>query len=485
MTANRLQRILSTALCSTMLILGPAGSQVSAAQTQQASQPSTSQSGSANATPTPAPFTSDQLDSLVAPIALYPDALVAQICGAATFPDEVAFANDWLAQNSSLTGTALAQAIDQQDWDPSVKALTQFPSVLSNLAKNLSWTSSLGQAFHDQQADVMTAVQVMRQKAQAAGNLKSTPEIKVTQPTPQTIVIQPANPQVVYVPQYNPTIVYGSPFVVPYYTPPIVMTSAVVSFSPGITIGAVFGGGAFIGGGFSWGWSSWGCNWGGGWGGGGGTVIFNHNTYITNNYWHGGHYSGYHPWGPGPHGPGPYGPRPYGPNGGRGWIGGNGGVWHHNEGPTLGPRTSRGTGMGPVVEPTGRGGRSGPSFGQGGSHGNGMGPGIEPTGRGGNDPGFEPNRDRGGDHPIAGGGFPGENHGDRGNGGGDHSFGSGGFSGGNRGEHDNGGWGSHMSGERNSSRAASNRGHESMHPRPQQPHRAPQSHRGGGGGHRR
>ena len=134
---------------------------------------------------------------------------------ASTNPDQVAYADDWLAQNSNLTGQALAQAVDQQSWDPSVKALTQFPSVLDNLAHNLSWTSSLGQAFANQQSDVMAAVQAMRSKAQAAGTLQSNSQITVTQPSPNTIVIQPANPQVVYVPQYNPTVVYGAPVMVP------------------------------------------------------------------------------------------------------------------------------------------------------------------------------------------------------------------------------------------------------------------------------
>jgi thiol:disulfide interchange protein len=106
---------------------------------------------------------------LVAPIALYPDALVAQVLAASTNPDQVAFADDWLHQNSNLTGAALAQAVDQQSWDPSVKALTQFPSVMDTLAKNLPWTSSLGQAYENQQAEVMAAVQAMRAKAQAAG----------------------------------------------------------------------------------------------------------------------------------------------------------------------------------------------------------------------------------------------------------------------------------------------------------------------------
>ena len=126
------------------------------------------QPASAPAVPAVAPLTADQLDTLVAPIALYPDALVAQVLAAASYPDEVAFADDWLAQNQTLTGSALTDQVNQQSWDPSVKALTQFPSVLHDLAKNLSWTSSLGQAFTNQQSDVLAAVQVMRAKAQAA-----------------------------------------------------------------------------------------------------------------------------------------------------------------------------------------------------------------------------------------------------------------------------------------------------------------------------
>jgi len=109
----------------------------------------------------------DELDGLVAPIALYPDALVAQVLGAATFPYEIVDAVVWLKQNSALTGDSLAQAVDHQSWDPAVKALTQFPSVLDNLAKNLAWTSSLGEASATQQADVMAAVQRMRAKAYA------------------------------------------------------------------------------------------------------------------------------------------------------------------------------------------------------------------------------------------------------------------------------------------------------------------------------
>jgi hypothetical protein len=208
--------------------------------------------------------------------------LVAQVLAAASYADEVAFADLWLAQNQNLQGTALTQAVDQQSWDPSVKALTQFPSVLHNLAKNLSWTSSLGQAFENQQSDVMAAVQFMRAEAQAAGTLQSSPQIKVVQQSPQTIVIEPANSNVVYVPQYNPAVVYGTPLVVPAYTPPVAVAAG-VSFGAGVALGAAFRGGGFVAGGFGggWGFGAWGMNWGGG--GGGGNINYNNNTYITRN----------------------------------------------------------------------------------------------------------------------------------------------------------------------------------------------------------
>jgi hypothetical protein len=233
------------------------------------------------------PLTAVDLQQLVAPIALYPDALVAQILGAATFPDQVALAGNWLQQNKNLSGTSLTQAVDTQTWDPSVKALTQFPSVLDNLAKNLSWTSSLGEAYHTQPADVMSAVQVLRAKAQAAGNLKSGSQITVVQQAPQVIVIQPTNPQVVYVPTYNPTVVYGTPYVTPGYSTAAVVTTAVVAFGVGIAIGAAMSN--------SWGYSYWNCNWHGG------TVVYKSTGYYGNSAWHGGYYgstaSAYGPYG--------------------------------------------------------------------------------------------------------------------------------------------------------------------------------------------
>jgi hypothetical protein len=234
-----------------------------------------------------APLSADQLQQLVAPVALYPDALVAQILGAATFPDQIAAASDWLQQNKSLTGTPLMQAVDKQQWDPSVKALTQFPSVLDNMAKNLSWTSSLGEAYHSQAADVMTAVQVLRGKAKAAGNLKSGSQITVVQQSPQVIVIQPTNPQVIYVPTYNTTVVYGAPVATPGYSTAAVVTTAVVAFGIGIAVGAAMNN--------SWGYSYWNCNWHGG------TVVYHSSGYYGNSAWHGGYYgssaSAYGPYG--------------------------------------------------------------------------------------------------------------------------------------------------------------------------------------------
>jgi hypothetical protein len=220
----------------------------------------------------------------VAPIALYPDSLVAQILSAATFPDQVAIANYWMQQNKSLTGSVLMQAVDKQSWDASVKALTQFPSVLDNLAKNLTWNASLGEAFHNQQAEVMAAIQTLREQAKAAGNLKSSPQITVVQQTPQTIVIQPPNPQVVYVPQYNPAVIYGTPYVTPGYSAGDVAAAGIIGFGAGIAVGAMMSGGCC-----SWGYSSWNCGWHGT------AVVYHGGAYYGNSAWHGGYYNGgYH-----------------------------------------------------------------------------------------------------------------------------------------------------------------------------------------------
>jgi hypothetical protein len=236
-----------------------------------------------------APMSASSMQALVAPIALYPDALVAQILTASTFPDEVAIANYWLQQNKSLTGSSLMQAVDKQTWDPSVKALTQFASVLDNMATNLTWTSSLGEAYHSQSADVMTAIQTLRAQAKEKGNLKSSSQITVVQQSPQTIVIQAANPQVVYVPQYNPAVIYGYPYVVPGYVAPVYSTGDVVAagllgFGAGIAVGAMMSGGCC-----GWGYSSWNCGWHGT------AVVYHGGGYYGNSAWHGGYYNGgYH-----------------------------------------------------------------------------------------------------------------------------------------------------------------------------------------------
>jgi hypothetical protein len=232
----------------------------------------------------PAPQSAAELQALVAPIALYPDALVAQILTASTFPDQVAIASYWIQQNKSLTGNALMQAVDKQTWDASVKALTEFPSVLDNLAKNLTWTSSLGEAYHNQQSEVMTAIQTLRAQAKSSGNLKSTPQVTVVQQSPQVIVIQPANPQVVYVPEYNPSVIYGTPYVTPGYSAGDVAAAGIIGFGAGIAVGALMSGGCC-----GWGYSSWNCGWHGT------AVVYHGGAYYGNSAWHGGYYNGgYH-----------------------------------------------------------------------------------------------------------------------------------------------------------------------------------------------
>jgi uncharacterized membrane protein YgcG len=214
--------------------------------------------------------TADQLQQLVAPIALYPDSLVAQVLAASTFPAEVVEADRWVQANPDLKGDALAQAVDQQSWDPSVKALTAFPTVLGNMDKNISWTSSLGDAYYNQEQGVMDAIQVMRQKAQQAGNLKDTPQQNV-QTQGSTIVIQPAQPDVVYVPAYDPWLVYGYPVVAwpGWYPYPGIWWGGPSLYWGGIGFGIGFYGG------YGWGWGHWGVGWGGH------TVIYNNNRYYS------------------------------------------------------------------------------------------------------------------------------------------------------------------------------------------------------------
>src|SRR5580692_5728749 len=228
--------------------------------------------------------TPDQLQQLVAPIALYPDSLVAQILAASTFPEQVVEADRWLQANPDMKGDALGQAVDPQPWDPSVKALTAFPSVLGNMDKNLSWTSSLGDAYYNQQQDVMDAVQVMRQRAQAAGNLQSTSQQTVADQD-STITIEPTSTEVVYVPAYDPWLVYGDPLLAwPgwYAYPGIWFGGPYLAFGVGFDIGFV--------GAFGWGWGGWGFDWRNRY------PLYNHDRYYSrsntfynrNSYYRGG-----------------------------------------------------------------------------------------------------------------------------------------------------------------------------------------------------
>ena len=224
-----------------------------------------------------------QLQALVAPIALYPDSLVSQILMASTYPLEVSEATNWLRANSKLKGQALNNALQQQNWDPSVKSLVSFPPVLEMMGTQLSWTQNLGNAVLAQQSDTMAAIQALRAKAKNSGALQSNSQQTVTtqgSAPSETIIIQPTNPQVVYVPSYNPTVVYGAwpyPAYPPaaYYPPGYVASTALLSFGVGMAVGAALWGG---------------CHWGGGYGGGSLTV--NNNNYNnfnrnTNSNWSG------------------------------------------------------------------------------------------------------------------------------------------------------------------------------------------------------
>jgi hypothetical protein len=219
-----------------------------------------------------APLDAMQLDQLVAPIALYPDALVAQVLSASTFGDQVNAADNWIHQNGGMPPDQLAAAVNSMPWDPSVKALTEFPGVLDNMARNNGWTVALGNAYYNQPGDVMNAVQAMRYQAQQAGTLRSTPQERVYD-SGGLVVIEPVNPALVYVPYYNPWGVYGAP--IPawggyYWGPP-----AGVVLGGGIAIGFGVGIGIGLFGHYGWGYHAWAPNWHGG------VVVYNHTTYIS------------------------------------------------------------------------------------------------------------------------------------------------------------------------------------------------------------
>ncbi|HXZ13035.1 MAG TPA: DUF3300 domain-containing protein [Candidatus Sulfotelmatobacter sp.] len=251
----RLSKQVLVFITSMALLFATLPQDVFAAQYPQDPAQDQSQAQAQGAPPAYTQQTPEQLQQLVAPIALYPDSLVAQILAASTYPEQVVEADRWVQAHPDLKGDDLARAVDPQAWDPSVKALTAFPSVLGNMDKNLSWTSSLGDAYYNQEQDVMDAIQFMRQKAQQAGNLKSTPQQTVTSDGP-SIVIQPADPEIVYVPAYNPWLVYGYPVVAwpGWYPYPGIWFGG-----PSLFFGVGFGIGFF--GGWGWGWGHWGFDW--------------------------------------------------------------------------------------------------------------------------------------------------------------------------------------------------------------------------------
>ena len=251
-------RSLLAILCSIILLPGDS---LAYQQAQSSSHASSSAGQSAKIPP-------EQLDSLVAPIALYPDPLLAQALAASTYPLEIIQLQRWLEKNRSLKDKALADAVAKEPWDPSVQALAALPDVVKRLGDDIQWTTDLGNAFLAQQSDVMEAVQRMRKKAQEKGNLQSSEQQKVETKVIEgssVIVIEQANPQVIYVPSYNPVYVYGAPLYPypPIYYPPAGYYAAgmAISFGIGIAMGAFWGGG--------WG---WGCGWGG-----------NNNVYINRN----------------------------------------------------------------------------------------------------------------------------------------------------------------------------------------------------------
>ena len=204
-------------------------------------------------------FKQEELEQIVAPIALHPDPLISQILMASTYPLEVVQADRWAKQNKSLTGDAVTAALEKQDWDPSVKSLVAFPQVLTMMSEKLDWTQKLGDAFLADQKKVLDTIQSLRAKAQASGNLKTTKEQTVIVEE-KIIKIEPANPQVIYVPTYNPTVVYGSwpyPAYPPYsYYPPGYVASSMMWFGAGMAMGAAFSG--------AWGYGWGNCDYNGG-----------------------------------------------------------------------------------------------------------------------------------------------------------------------------------------------------------------------------
>ncbi len=245
----------------------------------QTSPPQPAESQVMNTTEQTPKLASDELDSLVAPIALYSDPLLAQTLAASTYPLEIIQLQQWMDRNKNLKGKALADAVAKQPWDPSVQGLVEFPDVVQRMAGNVQWTTDLGNAFLAQQSDAMDAVQRMRAKAQGTGNLKtSAQQVVETETVPsgkQVIKIEQANPDVVYVPSYDPTVVYGPPPPqYPYYpyTYPGYVPGTALMWGAGIAVGAAA-------------WGAWGGHWGNcDWNGGNVKINNNYNYNKNNNF---------------------------------------------------------------------------------------------------------------------------------------------------------------------------------------------------------
>jgi hypothetical protein len=276
-------RNMTAILCALLTLPGNAGLW---AMQQQPSQPAqqkvqSQQQPTGSSTPA-AKISNEQLDSLVAPIALYPDPLLGQMLVASTYPLEIVQLHQWLEQNKKLKDKALADAVMKKGWDPSVQAMAVFPDVVKQMATNIAWTDDLGNAFLAQQNDVMDAVQRMRSKAVEKGALKTTEqqtvETKVVEQK-TVVVVQPAKTEVVYVPSYDPVAIWGSPYYpYPAYAYPAYPAGGMLlGFGVGLAVGAAWGGG--------WGWNT-------GWGGN--NVYVNRNNTFVNNYSrvNGGRYGG-------------------------------------------------------------------------------------------------------------------------------------------------------------------------------------------------
>lgn len=269
-TSARILRHLATSICALLVLAGNVD--LWAMQGQSPQQPQQQQQQGGGSADQNAKLSNDQLDSLVAPIALYPDPLLTQTLVASTYPLEIVQLGQWLEQNKGLKDKALKDAVSKQNWDPSIQAMAPFPDIVKQMAQNIKWTNDLGNAFLAQQDDVMDAVQRMRSKAVEKGALKTTEQQKVETKTVENksvVVIQPSQPDVVYVPTYNPTVVWGTPY---YPYPPVAYPAyptggLLLGFTAGVAMGAAWGGG--------WGWNTgWGHN----------NVYVNRNNTFVSNY---------------------------------------------------------------------------------------------------------------------------------------------------------------------------------------------------------